>query len=117
MLSPLIQKALIVIVTIGILLYAGVDLMNKAKESSEVSVSLSETETASQDILSLVDKMSRMSIDSSVFSSQLFVKLIDFSAIPTPEAVGRPNPFAPIGSDQAISQTASVNSAKTKTTP
>lgn len=118
MISPTIQKMLVVLVTIGVLLYLALGLFNKVSDTSVGVASLSETETASQDILTLVDKMRRMSIDSSVFTSPLFTRLIDFSAITTPELRGRPNPFAPIGVDQLSVQTASANnSTKPKTTP
>lgn len=117
MISPFIQKLLVVVVTMGLLVYLGIGLLNKTSDIDTVP-DLSETETASQDILSLVDTMRKMSIDSSIFSSPLFTSLVDFSVTITPELKGRPNPFAPIGNDQGVSQTVTVgNSVKPKTTP
>ncbi len=118
MISPIIQKFLVVLITIGVLIYLGLGLMNKVSTTPSDLTSFSETETASRDILALVDKMRRISIDSSVFSSPLFTKLIDFSAVTTPEVKGRPNPFAPIGTDQGSTQSALVtNATKVKATP
>ena len=69
--------------------------------SSSVSVDFlipEESQSVGQDIIVLVDKLNSISsIDSSLFSSVLFINLRDFSAILTPESQGKPNPFAPIG--------------------
>ena len=52
-----------------------------------------------QDIVELSTKLSTASIDTSIFSSALFISLKDFS-LPLPtEIKGRPNPFASIGVD------------------
>jgi hypothetical protein len=115
MVSPFIQKVIIVIVTFLILGYLGYGLMNSASETP-IEPDLSSAGTASQDILNLVDKMSKTSIDPSIFSSPLFTNLVDINVPVSPESQGRPNPFAAIGSDQVISQATVVN-PKTKTTP
>lgn len=64
------------------------------------------------DILILANKIKTVTIDPSVFSSPLFAYLKDFSNPLTPEAQGRPNPFAPIGLDvSSIVVPASVRTA------
>ena len=68
------------------------------------------------DILLLVDKLKAVNIDSSVFSGPLYSGLVDQSVPLIEEFKGRLNPFATIGSENPISQSASVNNAKKTTT-
>ncbi len=110
MLSPFIQKALVVGTTLIVLLYVGFGLLNKTTDMSSDVTNLSDAAIESQEIITLVDKVNSMSIDSSIFSSQLFAQLIDVSATITPEPYGRQNPFAPIGVD-TITQN-SISSTK-----
>ena len=55
------------------------------------------SEIVGADILALVKKLNAISFDSSLFSSNSFTFLRDFSVSLIPEPQGRPNPFAPIG--------------------
>jgi hypothetical protein len=57
----------------------------------------SDNQPVGQDIIDLVAKVDSLSIESSLFSSTLFTNLKDASVPITPEAQGRPNPFAIIG--------------------
>ncbi len=56
-------------------------------------------EPVGADILNLVDKIGKINIDPEVFSSPLFTRLQDLSAVIGSEQQIRPNPFAPLGSD------------------
>jgi len=58
-----------------------------------------QTSVVGQDIIVLVSKLNSISIDTDVFSSVLFTSLKDISKMIDTESVGRPNPFAPIGSE------------------
>lgn len=69
---------------------------------------LSDTGIAGQDVLVLVDQLERISIDQNFFLSPLFGNLRDFSQTVLPEARGRINPFAAIGSDSSSSIDTSV---------
>ena len=53
----------------------------------------------SQDIIDMANRINTISIDPGLFSSPLFLNLIDFDVPTTPEVRGRPNPFASIGND------------------
>ena len=68
----------------------------------------SDSEPVGEDILILADKIRTINIDPAVFSSPLFANLKDFSAPVTAEAKSRPNPFAPIGSDNSSAVIQSV---------
>ncbi len=77
-----------------------------------------------QDILNAVEKFKNISIDETVFKSNVFLTLQDFSSIVTPEQQGRSNPFAPIGqggvyipTSTGSIQVASTTSRTSTTTP
>lgn len=53
------------------------------------------------DLLVLADRISMTKIDPEIFSTPLFRNLRDFSAVLLSEAQSRPNPFSPIGVDNA----------------
>jgi hypothetical protein len=61
-----------------------------------------------EDILLLVQKMDRVNIDESVFTSRLFTNLIDSSISVNQEEKYRPNPFAPLGNNTASAQSSGV---------
>ncbi|HEY4515235.1 MAG TPA: hypothetical protein VJJ22_03715 [Candidatus Paceibacterota bacterium] len=49
-----------------------------------------------QDFLRALKNLESVSLDGSMFSSEAFNSLIDFSVTLVPQPVGRPNPFRPI---------------------
>jgi hypothetical protein len=98
MVSPAIQKALVIIVLILLLGYLGYStFIVSTPVTNEVVVPSSEI--VGQDILALVNQLQNLSIDKSIFSSPLFTSLVDLSTEIFPELRGRTNPFAPIGSN------------------
>ncbi|MCI0542755.1 hypothetical protein L0Y69_03340 [bacterium] len=50
-------------------------------------------------ILALLNDLRSLQLDETFFSDPIFVSLEDWSVVLTPEPIGRPNPFAPIGED------------------
>lgn len=52
---------------------------------------------ADQDLISLLLELKGITLDESLFSDSAFTSLQDFSKELVPEAIGRPNPFAPLG--------------------
>lgn len=100
MVTPLTQKFIAILVALSIVIWLGYGLYN-APSTTKIpdQGALLETDGVSQEILGLVDKLTNTSIDQSIFSSPLFTKLIDISVAIIPEVKGRPNPFAPIGTD------------------
>ncbi|MBI5139271.1 hypothetical protein HZA26_01530 [Candidatus Nomurabacteria bacterium] len=62
--------------------------------------------TTSQDFLTLLLSIKGIKLDDKIFSDPAFLSLRDSSIILTPDGnEGRPNPFAPIGSDVIIAPT------------
>src|SRR5574343_544011 len=105
MISSNTQKILIGLVVFLVLGFLGYKLFMSEPvipENVDGTV-VSDTTSAGQDILDLVDKLNNISIDQDFFSSALFSRLTDFSQIIFPEVRGRVNPFAPIGSDGPLS--------------
>ena len=51
------------------------------------------------EIISLLDKLDRIQLDTKLFKEQTFQSLRDFSITLRPQPVGRPNPFAQIGNE------------------
>ena len=66
------------------------------------------------EIISLLDRLDAIKLDTSLFSEATFQSLKDFSIVLRSQAVGRPNPFAAIGTDTSAS---SQNSSQTPTVP
>ena len=63
-----------------------------------------------QDFISLLLSVKNIKLDDSIFKDEAFISLKDSSILLIPtENEGRPNPFAPIGSDTTITQTNSLN--------
>ncbi len=67
-----------------------------------------------QDILNSVEQFKNISIDSSIFSSNLFKSLKDSSALLTPELQGRANPFASFGNEPSYTPPAVIQTSPIK---
>jgi hypothetical protein len=103
MVSPSTQKIFVTLIVILILGFFGYKTFTQTPVAPNKEVVLSDTEVVGQDILSLVDKLKIISIDQDFFSSPSFRNLKDFTQPIFPEARGRLNPFATIGSDGSSS--------------
>lgn len=55
------------------------------------------------DIIALVEQLNTVKLDTALFAKDTFQSLRDFSISLRAQAVGRPNPFAPIGQDSQSS--------------
>lgn len=49
------------------------------------------------DLLGMLLELKSLTLDSSVFSNEIFRALVDYSVDLAPQPIGRDNPFAPIG--------------------
>jgi len=109
------QKIFIVLALVfllGFVAYGAISTGNtKVDTTSPVTTSSS---VNGSDILALVEKFDKVSIDKTLFQSSLFMSLKDNSTPLTPESQGRPNPFAPIGFDN-FSTASTPNPTSTST--
>jgi len=95
------QKFFVVIVLVFLFGFLAFSTISK-KVDEETGVAEETAKVNGQDIIELVAKFNAVSINKEIFDSKLFSGLVDFSIALTPEATGRPNPFAPIGVDASL---------------
>ncbi len=62
-------------------------------------------------------KLSAVSLDSSIFANPIFLSLVDYTVTIQDQAVGRPNPFAPIGSDGSFNSSISSTTVNNVSQP
>jgi len=60
-----------------------------------------------REILSLLNRMSVVKLDDSIFNDKSFISLQDTTVVLVSQPVGRNNPFAPLGSDGVRATTTS----------
>lgn len=66
-------------------------------DSSE-GVAMTASAQADRELLQLLQELSSINLEGSIFNDPLFRSLENFRVEPTPQPVGRDNPFAPVGS-------------------
>lgn len=60
-------------------------------------VSSGRTSPVSQELLVTLSNLRTIKLDETIFNDPIFTTLSDFGVVIPPEAIGRRNPFAPIG--------------------
>jgi hypothetical protein len=97
------QKILIVTLLLVMAAAGYYFFFSGTSESLSVGIDLSPAtrEVVGEDVLVLVEQLKKISVDPSLFSSPIFLRLKDFTVPILPEAQGRSNPFAEIGADTA----------------
>ena len=88
----IVIAAIIVIVIGGSLLY----MNTTPKQDSTSTLEAVQSNRVSTRILSLLSQIQSLKIDKSVFSSNAYNSLVDYTIRIPEQNVGRPNPFAPI---------------------
>ena len=61
------------------------------------SVAMTASAQADRELLQLLQEMSSINLEGSIFNDPLFRSLENFRVEPQPQPVGRENPFAPVG--------------------
>lgn len=94
-------KQIIIAIVVIIVIFIGYRMLFPGEGSSETTLVTDQPASVqiadSQVILALLDKLDKIKLDDSVFSNKVFVGLVDFSRPIAPQAIGRQNPFLPIG--------------------
>lgn len=119
------NKTITISIVILLILLGGYFFFIRGGNASDpllVALESSETSAAEQAVLSLLSRLNTISFSDSVFLDARFNSLVDNSVTLIPQPVGRPNPFAPIGSDPVIvvpnnqrSSTSSQTSSQSQT--
>ncbi|MFM7088469.1 MAG: hypothetical protein ACKOW9_02980 [Candidatus Paceibacterota bacterium] len=115
-----IKNILIFLVIAGVLVGGYVLFMQKPDQAPLVSttnqsgdvtpVSTDETSKLGQDFLNLLFSVKSINLDAVVFETPIFGSLKDSSIILISDgSEGRPNPFAPIGSENSLSVIQAAN--------
>jgi hypothetical protein len=90
---PEIGAIILVLGAIGYYFYSG---GSAAPTSSSFTVS-SDNSVVGSDVLSLLDQIQSLRIDTTLFQSPVYQSLTDFTVPIPPENIGKANPFLPIG--------------------
>jgi hypothetical protein len=98
---------LLIVILIALVTYNAVSSISVVHADSTSSSATSSP--VDQNILTLLSSFQNVTIDSSLFSSNLFQSLKDFSTTLPTEPEGRANPFAPIGNETGTVAPASSN--------
>lgn len=111
--SPLVKTivAIIVVSTIGFFAYS---YLSGGSSSAGDLTQVSQTATSKMgaQVLSALNQLRQLQLDTSVFSNATFKSLKDFSQpLPTDQIPGRDNPFAPIGTNVSKTVSTSVSPA------
>ncbi|MEN9913191.1 MAG: hypothetical protein RLY66_599 [Candidatus Parcubacteria bacterium] len=87
---------IIIIIVMACLAYYFFTKGNSAPEGALVQQSTPQADAVSARILSLLNQVSKLEIDTSIFEDVVYMTFKDRSIQIPPVEVGRPNPFAPI---------------------
>jgi hypothetical protein len=112
-------KNIIIFLVIGGVLVGGYVLFSKTKSANEPSLvgssgtlvdaegSLKEQDSAiAKELLGVLLNVKNISLNDSIFDEQAFISLRDSTILLVPDGnEGRPNPFAPIGTDISLGNT------------
>jgi hypothetical protein len=93
--------SLAIIVAVALLLYfytkgepSDASISSLSSETSEESASAQE---ASNRVITLLNKINSLNIDTEFFASPAYKSLVDYTIAIPDQPVGRTNPFAPVG--------------------
>ena len=112
------QHKLIIIIAV-IVVAGGVwyGLSGSTSSSPALITTTSVGGDADQELVSTLLALRAVKLEGTIFSDPAFVNLKDFSTQIIPEAVGRPNPFAPLTASATSSSASSAHAAQLFTPP
>ena len=73
-----------------------------SSDTTLVSDQTTPTVAGSQNILALLSSLNKVTLDDSIFSDKIFTSLTSFERPIEDQAIGRENPFLPIGVDSFV---------------
>ena len=96
----------IIVVVVALLVAVGIWIGLSSSSSSSSSLITTETvgdNGPDQELVATLLALRAVKLEGSIFSDPGFQSLKDFSTAIIPEPIGRPNPFAPLGSSVIVS--------------
>lgn len=85
----------------GLLIWAYFMFFSGGSSGPLLSSSATTVSPVTQELLVTLSNLRTIRLDETIFSDPVFESLSDFGVVIPPEAIGRRNPFAPIGIDAA----------------
>jgi len=95
-------KKIAIVVVVIVIAFIGYKMFFAGSGSGDTTLVADQSKTEfvdGQTILALLDRLNKVTLDSSVFSNQTFTSLINFEKPIQDQVIGRQNPFQPIGAD------------------
>jgi hypothetical protein len=94
------NKIIIISSLLIVVAMAFIYLLKNPSDSSLVAAERRTTEFSSaKEVLDLLNKMSKVKLDDSIFYDKAFISLRDTTVELVNQPIGRNNPFAPLGAD------------------
>jgi uncharacterized membrane protein len=96
------KNTVIIGIILVVVLAVGWYFYSKGSSSPSTSQLVSSTPNAATadvgaNVLTILNSVSSINIDTNFFSTPTYQSLVDYSIVVPPQAVGRNNPFAPVG--------------------
>lgn len=101
--NPLLKKILIALVILVAVFAVYRIFFDREPEAPLSSETVSQLPSEDGDLLSLLIQLKSLTLSDALLTDPTFVTLQDFTVELAPEPVGRRNPFAPIGVNEAPS--------------
>lgn len=110
------MKKILVLITVVIVALAAFWYLGSGNQNTgSLSASVAAPQSAdAKYIYSLLQSMSQVRLDDSIFSNSIFTSLKDNTVTLSAQASGRNNPFAPVGVEGSPSVLPPANTTKTK---
>lgn len=111
-------KQIIIASIVIVAAFVGFKMFFSSSEPADVALTADSAQTAQfadgQLILALLNKLSRVTIDDTIFQDQTFVSLTSFEKPIQDQVAGRKNPFLPIGFDGGGSAFSTSSTSRTE---
>lgn len=94
----------VLVIIVGFIAFNYLKSNSNDDSSSSIVAEKRATEFAgAREILSLLNRMSKVKLDDSIFSDKSFISFKDTTVVLSPQPIHRDNPFAPLGIDDTKS--------------
>lgn len=115
--NPLLKKILIALVILVAVVVIYRIFFIQEPEAPLSSETVSELSSEDGDLLSLLLQLKSLTLSDALLADAAFVTLQDFTVELAPEPIGRRNPFAPIGVNEAPPTEPASTSTSSSQTP
>lgn len=93
---PSNKKNIIIIVAVIVIAALAFYYMSSSPSATDTGLQSNSANAVGASEIALLNQVEALRIDTTFFNDPAYKSLVDYSVAITPEAVGRPNPFAPV---------------------